>query len=380
MYTSERFILAKEAAEKLATSWFVLSAKHGLLLPNDTIERYDVNLVTLDEGQKNAWAHQVRDSVADSVASCDRVTFLCSDIYTERVLGNSSPGFVVRTPLRGKSKNQQIEYLKGLLGGSERGTHLERFYEILSKLKETRVSGSDFGSQIFREKIPAKGIYFFFEPSEVRSANASQLRVVRVGTHGVSAGSKSTLRYRIGTHFGTRAGGGNHRSSIMRLHIGAAMLNAGALGFTVENWGEKTGPNFHPADLMSERRLESEVSRYLAKMSMICIAIGDESSASSDRAYIEQNSIALLAGINGPIDVADSNWLGSYSVKTEIRESSLWNVNCVYDSYDPDFLNVLEEYAQVTLGNDKAPTKSIAPEYWYDQRRGRESKGQQRFF
>ena len=43
-----------------------------------------------------------------------------------------------------------------------------------------------------RQILPKQGVYVFFEPGEIRY-NKNDLRVVRVGTHGVRIGSKSTL-------------------------------------------------------------------------------------------------------------------------------------------------------------------------------------------
>jgi len=48
-------------------------------------------------------------------------------------------------------------------------------------------------------------------------------RVVRVGTHGLKTGSTSTLWGRVHQHRDTREGGGNHRGSVFRLHVGQAL-------------------------------------------------------------------------------------------------------------------------------------------------------------
>jgi hypothetical protein len=69
---------------------------------------------------------------------------------------------------------------------------------------EVRLGGSGPG----RSLLPKRGVYFFLEPGEFRVANPNLPRVVRVGTHAVSAGSKSTLRGRLKQHLGTQAGGG----------------------------------------------------------------------------------------------------------------------------------------------------------------------------
>ena len=71
---------------------------------------------------------------------------------------------------------------------------------------------------------PNLGIYFFCEAGEARSRSGAGLRVVRVGTHGLKAGSRSTLWKRLSQHRGrARDSGGNHRGSIFRLVVGMAL-------------------------------------------------------------------------------------------------------------------------------------------------------------
>lgn len=62
------------------------------------------------------------------------------------------------------------------------------------------------------------------EPGEYRTRKLHQLRIVRVGTHAVSTGSKATLWHRLRAHRGSKDGRGNHRASIFRRHAGAAMI------------------------------------------------------------------------------------------------------------------------------------------------------------
>ena len=73
------------------------------------------------------------------------------------------------------------------------------------------------------------------------------------------------------------------------------------------------------------------------------LLLDDEPSADSDRAYLEQNAIALLSNYQEQsIDPRDDGWLGQYSQSREIRESGLWNVNHVGERYDSGFLDLFE--------------------------------------
>ena len=70
---------------------------------------------------------------------------------------------------------------------------------------------------------PQRGLYFFCEAGEERSGTGTGMRVVRVGTHGLKAGSRNTLWGRLSQHRGTSRGSGNHRGSIFRLLLGIAL-------------------------------------------------------------------------------------------------------------------------------------------------------------
>jgi hypothetical protein len=99
-------------------------------------------------------------------------------------------------------------------------------------------------------------------------------------------------------------------------------------------------------------------------MSLLWLAIGDEPSSESDRAYIERNCIALLSASRKPLDLASPGWLGRFSQREAIRKSGLWNVNYVGEPYDPSFLDVLSHYVEVTIGRQPYLATSFAPKGW----------------
>jgi hypothetical protein len=113
---------------------------------------------------------------------------------------------------------------------------LVRFYALLDRLKQ-RLGGmrtlATFDS--FRD-WPYRGVYFFYEPSETRKESGVGPRIVRIGTHALIAGSRSTLRQRLGQHRGHASHGGNHRGSIFRLLVGQALLARGGLP-QCNSWG-----------------------------------------------------------------------------------------------------------------------------------------------
>jgi hypothetical protein len=232
---------------------------------------------------------------------------------------------------------------------------LDHFYGILSQLDGTGQQGMRLDSYTARSGFPARGVYFFREPGEFRSSQPDLPRVVRVGTHAVSANSKSTLWGRLKTHLGTRAGGGNHRGSIFRLHVGAALIARD--GGLVRTWG--VGSSAPPALRASlgaqevEAAYEQKVSAHIGAMTVLWVDVPDEPGPRSVRAFIERNAIALLSNGFSPCDRASEYWFGHYSPRDEIKRSGLWNLNHVDQEYDPGFLDHLEAAVERTSKQGK---------------------------
>jgi hypothetical protein len=169
-------------------------------------------------------------------------------------------------------------------------------------------------------------------------------RVVRVGTHAVTATSKVTLWKRLRQHRGTVAGGhpggGNHRSSIFRLHVGAALIARD--GWDVPTWGVG---NTAPKETRNlEYPLEQAVSAYIGAMPFIWAAVPNAGDG-NDRGFLERNAIALLSNLaKDPVDPPSKDWLGLWSTREAVKASGLWNVNHVQETCDPTFLDRLATY------------------------------------
>ena len=221
-----------------------------------------------------------------------------------------------------------------------RRTDLDRLYELLyrlgSKLGDRRVLSQCDG----RMNWPKRGVYFFFESDELRAIDARP-RIVRVGTHALKAGARSTLWGRLAQHRGTQQlVGGNHRGSIFRLLVGAA-LAARNSGLTCPTWG--SGSSAERSIRESERHLEAAVSEYIGSMTVLWLPVEDEPGSDSLRGYIEKNTIALLSNYErSPVDPPSANWLGRYCPRAKVQRSGLWNSTHVDENYDSAFFNELE--------------------------------------
>ena len=187
---------------------------------------------------------------------------------------------------------------------------------------------------------PARGVYFFFEPGEVR-ADGESLRVVRVGTHALKERSKSDLRGRLFQHRGN-PNGGSHRGSVFRKHLGGALFARGGFPPEIgERWG--IGNSAGSGEVRRiENPLERAVSAYIGAMPFLVLAADDEPGPTSVRGYIEQNSIGILSTVGLKADPPSPDWLGRDCPAPMVRASGLWNVNHVGEAYDPGFLDRFE--------------------------------------
>lgn len=186
------------------------------------------------------------------------------------------------------------------------------------------------------------GRLFFREAGERRAETGDGPRIVRVGTHALKAGSKTTLWNRLSQHRGVAShGGGNHRGSIFRSIVGAAMIKKhGYEGHP--KWGK--GSNAPQSVKECEHPLEQKVSAIIGVMPFLWLAVEDEPGSDSCRGYIERNAIALLSNFGRePVDQPSPQWLGRCSARERVRLSGLWNNNHVDDAYDPAFLETLSQ-------------------------------------
>jgi hypothetical protein len=227
---------------------------------------------------------------------------------------------------------------------------LVRFYALLDRLSAQSAGPRTLAELSDFRDCPEKGVYFFLEDGEDRRESGSGPRVVRVGTHAVSAGSRTILRHRLSQHRGNKAGAGDHRSSVFRLLMGQALMARGDVPHS-NSWAIRTSKRNAITELgitreileRSEYPVERAVSTCICRMPVLWLSVIDESGVSSLRTFIERNSIALLSNaVSDRIDPPSATWLGLHSGRRDVVDSGLWNQRHVRDAYDPRFLDTLE--------------------------------------
>lgn len=225
-----------------------------------------------------------------------------------------------------------------------------RFYDLLGQLEDALGGTRTLAACDGRMGWPERGVYFFFEPGETRGLSGGGQRVVRVGTHALKPKSRATLWNRLSQHRGHADGSrGNHRGSIFRLLVGAAIAQRGDCN-RPRSWGvaadvrraaHRLGIS-REALKEGEADLERRVSAYVGQMPFLWLEIPDAPGPDSERGRIERNAIALLSHAQGAgADAPSAQWLGGHSDRRLVRAAGLWNNRHVEEDYDEAFLDVL---------------------------------------
>jgi len=109
MYISPLFRMSREWIEKQGVPWFILSAKYGLLNPEQKIEPYNLTLSQLTRQQRQQWASYVRRQIDKSIGN-QPLLVLAGTLYLE-----ATRGHVVIDPLKGLPIGKRLQKLKKML-------------------------------------------------------------------------------------------------------------------------------------------------------------------------------------------------------------------------------------------------------------------------
>ena len=111
LYTSNYFQLKREFAETFADKWYVLSAEHGLVEPDEVLEPYDTTLKSMTSYHRERWADDVQQALPD--LSDARVIALAGADYLEPLRGLlENEAADLRTPLAGMGIGSQMGFMR----------------------------------------------------------------------------------------------------------------------------------------------------------------------------------------------------------------------------------------------------------------------------
>ncbi|MBR0951279.1 hypothetical protein JQ591_12605 [Bradyrhizobium canariense] len=331
LYTSDRFRLSLDIARRLGAPYAILSGKHGVIDGETMLQPYDLNLPDLPPAEQRKWALSALD-VLHRNAGGRRITLLAAPEYTSPLVEANETTAVqleIVTPWAELQRADTGVWLVEAMRMATRIRDLARFY---SWIESQREGGKAFAFRnLTSQPVPKRGVYIFLDRREPNFLG-SRPRIVRIGTHAVSFGSKATLRGRLRNHLGPANEIGNHRGSIFRLHVGRAMLHETASTEMLPSWG--LGQDADQETKALEVEHELAVSRYLQDLEVVLIDVDDEPRKDSLRAKVEAQLIALCSESMRPIDCPTVDWLGFKSPVASIRESGLWNIRGVGEKYD----------------------------------------------
>lgn len=114
LYTSPLFVGRRRAVEASCDSWFVLSALHGLVAPDQRLEPYDKTLNSLGRAERRRWSNQVLRDLEMQLGSLRELHFElhAGATYLEFGLreGLVQRGATVSWPTRGLPMGKQLQY------------------------------------------------------------------------------------------------------------------------------------------------------------------------------------------------------------------------------------------------------------------------------
>ena len=112
LYTSALFQKARRLVEAQGWPWFILSAEHGLVHPEQEIAPYEKTLNTMGVVERRDWARQVWRALKPHLAGVQSVVFLAGKNYREFLAPKLSDRRIdVHVPMRGLPIGKQLAWL-----------------------------------------------------------------------------------------------------------------------------------------------------------------------------------------------------------------------------------------------------------------------------
>lgn len=113
LYCSDWFKKASRYAQCISDQWFILSAKYGLVHPDQVIAPYDKTLHKMSTTQRRIWARKITPNIKKMLFPGDKVMFLAFQKYREHFIKPvEDMGCAVKIPMEGLRIGEQKHWLK----------------------------------------------------------------------------------------------------------------------------------------------------------------------------------------------------------------------------------------------------------------------------
>ena len=106
LYTSTTFRKASAYARQTSDVWYVLSAKHGLVLPGEKIGPYDVRLDRLSRDRRQVWCEETFQQIVKQWGTGATYTILAGAPYL-----CATAGLDAIYPLEGLQIGERLRWL-----------------------------------------------------------------------------------------------------------------------------------------------------------------------------------------------------------------------------------------------------------------------------
>jgi hypothetical protein len=108
----------RELVERSGSPWFVLSAKYGLVSPDEILAPYDRTLNRMGKDERRAWASRVKAQMEQRLPATKRIIVFAGQKYREFLMDYlRGRGALVHVPLQDFRIGEQLAWLAEHRGG-----------------------------------------------------------------------------------------------------------------------------------------------------------------------------------------------------------------------------------------------------------------------
>jgi hypothetical protein len=113
LYASELFRRARAYVEATGCPWFILSAKYGLVAPDEVIAPYDETLNSMGVTERQGWAETVQKQMDARLPDAERIVILAGQRYREFLMPYlRRRAAAVEVPMEHLRIGEQISWLE----------------------------------------------------------------------------------------------------------------------------------------------------------------------------------------------------------------------------------------------------------------------------
>ncbi|MBD2505100.1 DUF6884 domain-containing protein [Anabaena azotica] len=111
IYQSPWFTKCKNYVESQNYNWFILSAKYGLIKPQQVIEPYEESLNSAPAQERQQWSKQVFASIVEILPKGGTIRFFAGEKYRQYLIPLlEEAGYKTEVPLQGLGIGQQLQW------------------------------------------------------------------------------------------------------------------------------------------------------------------------------------------------------------------------------------------------------------------------------